>query len=176
MSDYGLNFGFRRSDETMRTAEGRFRTPAGSALLLGTMVEIDPANPGYLKQSASDAAVITGFSGLLLQELDFDRSIYESNADALDSFQKGVALPARLSVITSGAGVKVWFKNTAGITRADGRTVNARTVATVTGVAVGDVMGWDGTKWVETGTLTNGVMKVTDVNTTTNYFEATLLA
>lgn len=174
MSDYGLNFGFRRSDESMRRSEGRFRTPVGSALMLGTMVEIDPASAGYLKASAANGLLVTGFRGLLLQELDFERSYYESGPDTLDSFQKGVAKPNRLSVITSGAGVKVWFKNTAGVTRADGRVIAARTLATVTGVAVGDFMGWDGAKWVEDAV--NKVMQVTDVNVAAGYFEATLLA
>jgi hypothetical protein len=131
MSDYGLNFGFLRSDESSRSgAEGRFKTPVGSALLLGTMVEIDPATPGYLKQSAINAAVVTGYAGLLLQELEWDRSIYESEADVIDSFMKGVAKPNKLAVITSGAGTKVWFKNTAGVTRADGREIASRTMAT----------------------------------------------
>jgi hypothetical protein len=149
VSDYGLNFGFLRSDESSRSAaEGRYRTPKGSALLLGTMVEIDGANPGYLKQSAANAAPVTGFRGLLLQELDFERSIYESGPDAIDSFQKGVAKPNRLAVITSGAGTKVWFRNTNAISRVDGREIAARTmVALIGAVAVGDTLGWDGTKW-----------------------------
>lgn len=177
MSDYGLNFGFLRSDESSRSgAEGRFKTPVGSSLLLGTMVEIDPASAGYLKQSASNAVVITGYAGLLLQELDFDRSIYESGPDALDSFQKGVAKANRLAVITSGAGTKVWFKNTAGVTRADGRVIASRTMATLTSVVVGDVLGWDGSKWVEVaGGVTNAVMKVTDINATAGRVECVLL-
>ena len=37
-SDYGLHFGFRRSDETLRVSEGRFRTPVtGTALLIGSV-------------------------------------------------------------------------------------------------------------------------------------------
>ena len=178
MSDYGLNFGFLRSDESSRSAaEGRFKTPVGSSLLLGTMVEIDPATPGYVKQSAINAAVVTGYCGLLLQELDFDRSIYESPADALDSFQKGVAKANRLCVITSGAGTKVWFKNTAGVTRADGRVIASRTMATLTSVAVGDLLGWDGSKWIETNgtTVTNAVMKVTAIDSSKGLVEAVLL-
>lgn len=178
MSDYGLNFGFLRSDESSRSAaEGRYKTPVGSALLLGTMVEINPASPGYLKQSAINAAVITGYCGLLLQELEFDRSIYESDAPLVDSLMKGVAKPNRLAVITSGAGTKVWFKNTSTVTRADGRVVAGRTLATLTAVAVGDVLGWDGAKWIETngGTVTNAVMKVTAIDSTKGLVEAVLL-
>lgn len=178
MSDYGLNFGFLRSDESSRSAaEGRFKTPVGSALLLGTMVEINPSSAGYLKQSAINAAVVTGYCGLLLQELEWDRSIYESSMDALDSYQKGVAKPDKLAVITSGAGTKVWFKNTGAVTRADGRVISARTMATLTSVAVGDELGWDGSKWIETNgtTVTNAVMKVTAINSTTGLVEAVLL-
>jgi hypothetical protein len=178
MSDYGLNFGFRRSDESSRSAaEGRFKTPVGSALLLGTMVEIDPANPGRLKQSAANPKLITGFSGLLLQELDWDRSIYESDAGSVDSFMKGVAKADRLAVITSGPGTKVWFKNTTGSTRADGRVIASRTMFTAAGLAVGDVLGWDGTKYVEVdGTTTNALMKITAFDSTKGLVEAVLQA
>ncbi len=178
MSDYGLNFGFLRSDESSRSAaEGRFKTPVGSALLLGTMVEIDPATPGYLKQSAVNGEVVTGFRGLLLQELEWDRSIYESDAAGVDSLMKGVAKANRLAVITSGAGTKVWFRNTAGATRADGRVISGRTMATLTSVAVGDELGWDGSKWVEVngGTVTNAVMKVTAIDSAKGRVEAVLL-
>lgn len=176
MSDYGLNFGFLRSDESSRSAaEGRFKTPVGSALLLGTMVEIDPASPGYLKQSAINAAVITGYCGLLLQELEWDRSIYESGADAVDSFMKGVAKPNKLAVITSGPGTKVWFKNTSGVTRADGRVISAVTMFTAAGLAVGDNLGWDGSKWVESdGTTIPHVMKITAFDSAKGLVEAVL--
>lgn len=179
MSDYGLNFGFLRSDESSRSAaEGRFKTPAGSSLRLGTMVEIDPATPGYLKASAANAEGVTGYSGLLLQELEFDRSIYESGADQLDSFQKGVAKPNRLAVITSGAGTKVWFKNTSAVSRADGREIAAVTmVASVGTLAVGDLLGWNGTQWAEVDgtTITEAVMKVTAVNASKSLVEAVLV-
>jgi hypothetical protein len=178
VSNYGLNFGFLRSDESSRSAaEGRFKTPAGSALRLGTMVEIDPATPGYLKASASNAAAVTGFSGLLLQELEFDRSIYESDASMLDSFQMGVAKPNRLAVITSGAGTKVWLKNTAGVTRADGRVISAVTVVgSPATLVVGDTLGWDGSKWVKNdATVTEKVMKVTSVTASKLLVEAVLI-
>lgn len=176
MSDYGLNFGFRRSDESSRSAaEGRYKTPVGSALALGTAVEIDPANDGRLKQSAANPEWSTGFSGLLLQELDFERSIYESGPDALDSSQKGVAKANRLAVITSGPGTKVWFKNTPGQTRADGRVIAARTlVDNPAGLAVGDHLGWDGAKWAKVADATTALMKVTYIKASANLVEAAL--
>lgn len=178
MSDYGLNFGFLRSDESSRSgAEGRYRTPVGSSLALGTMVEINPASLGYLKASAANAAFVTGYAGLLLQELEWDRSIYESDASLVDSFQKGVAKPNKLAVITSGAGTKVWFKNTSGVTRADGRVIAAKTMVTALGsLVVGDTLSWNATVWAKTaGGLTEPVMKVTEVDVTALRVECVLL-
>lgn len=181
-SDYGLNFGFRRSDESMRVAEGRQRTPDAD-LLLGTCVEIDPANPGIMRQGAANVVARTGSCGLLLQELDWDFSIYESSIT--DSFDKGVARRNRQAVITSGAGVKVWFKNTATINRADGRVIPARSLVNfatdgaggATTLAIGDQLGWDGTQWVKVDgvTLTEAHMEITEVDTDGEYVEAVLL-
>ena len=179
MSDYGRNFGFLRSDEHVRVSEGRFKTPAASALRLGTVVEIDPAEPGYLKQSASNASFVTGFCGLLLQELGWDSSIYDANAldsgNMYDSYQKGIAKADARSIITSGAGTKVWFKNTGSETRADGRVIGAVTMFTQGTIAVGESLGWNGSAFVEVGGgVTNELIKVTEV--TTGYVAGVLLA
>lgn len=174
-SDYGLNFGFLRSDESLRGTEGRFKTPVGSSLLIGSVVEIDPASAGYLKQSATSAVLKAGYCGLLVQELDWDRSIYESGADMLDSFQLGVAKANRLSVLTWGAGVKVWLKNTAGSTRADGRVISARTMWSGA-TAVGDTLYWDGTKFAKVTAAQPVVATVTAINTSTGLVEAVLSA
>lgn len=182
-SNYGLNFGFRHSDESSRRSEGRFKTPVGSSLRYGTAVEIDAASAGYLKQSAADVSPLAGVRGLLLQEEDFDRSIYETSI--VDSHQIGLAKADRLSVITGGAGVKVWFKNTAEVTRADGRVVDAVDIVDFdndgagnpTTLAVGTQLGWSGTAWVEVDgvTITNAVMEIVDVDTGGEYLEAVLL-
>lgn len=178
-SDYGRNFGFRRSDESMRVAEGRYRTPAtGSTLLQGTAVEIDTANPGRLKAAAANAPLVTGVSGLLIQELAWDRSIYESPADLLDSYSLNQTKKDRLSVMTSGAGVKVWLKNTPAETRADGRSIAAVTMVTLTGLAAGDKLGWDGSKFVEVNgsTVTEAWMTVLSVDSAAGRVEAVLNA
>lgn len=166
MSDYGYNFGFRRSSDTNRITESRQRTPVGSSLLLGTMVEIDFANPGFLKQSANNAKLVSGVSGLLLQELEWLRTIYQSPANLVDSFMKGVAKPAQLAIITSGDGIKFWVKNTPGATRTDGRVITARTIVSPS-IKAGDSVGWDGTQWVPLspevnidGTLTTALTAV----------------
>lgn len=170
-SDYGLNFGFRRSDESMRISEGRFRTPVGSQLVLGTAVEIDASSPGYLKQAAKDVEPRPGICGLLVQEEAWDRSIH--GKQRTDSFDLNVALPNRLSVITNGAGVKVWFRNTPKITRADGREIAAVTMFDTTDMAVGKQLGWDGSAWAVSAT--GKFMEVTEYDADKAYFEAVLL-
>lgn len=173
-SDYGLNFGFRVSDESSRSSNGRLKTPAGSALRLGSAVELDPAAAGYLRQAASAAKPRTYTCGLLVQEEIWDRGLYE--AQELDSFSLGVAKANRLSVITNGAGTKVWLKNTGAQTRADGRVIGAVTMYDVTSVAVGRGLAWDGTKWIDVAdpTAATSFMEVTSYNATTTLLEAVL--
>lgn len=168
-SDYGLNFGFRRSDESLSIREGRFKTPAGTALRLGTAVEIDPASAGYLKQSASNAAPVVGKSGLLVQEENHIPGLFE--VPGHDSLDLGVAEADKYSIIWAGNGTKVWFRNTAAYSRA-GRTKAAVSMFTQGSVAVGDRLGWDGTKWVEVDgtTITEAWLTVTAVST--DYVEA----
>lgn len=175
-SEYGLNFGFRRSDESYRSSEGRFRTPkTGAALLIGTAVQIDPDNAGFVKTCDANAPIVPGVAGLLVQEEQHIGSIYGQDVYTLDSFQFGIAKRNTLSVITTGAGVKVWFKNTDGQNRADGRVINGVNVCDVTGVRLGDTMGWDGTKFVKTTTASAAWMTVTSVDTAKGYFEGVLL-
>lgn len=168
-SDYGLNFGFRRSDESMAVAEGRFKTPAGgSALKLGTAVEIDPAAAGYVKVCANNAVPVTGFHGLLVQE---DAHLFDYYArDWKDTSDLGLAKKDTLCIVRGGAGTKVWLKNTAQTTSPDGTVVAAVTMFTQGSIAVGDKLGWTGTVWDEDGT--NSWMVVTSV--TTDYLEAVL--
>ncbi len=173
-SDYGLNFGFRRSDESVRVSEGRFRTPAtGNALLMGTAVQIDPAAPGFLKTCAANAPIVPGVAGLLLQEEVHIRGIYD--LDLIDTFSLSVAKKNTLSVITNGAGTKVWFKNTPSQSRIDGRQISAVNIVNVTGVNLGDTLGWNGTQWVKTTDATAAWMTVTAVTTATGYVEGVLL-
>lgn len=173
-SDYGLNFGFRVSDESYRRSNGRVKTPAtGAPLLLGTAVELDPANAGYLRVASGTAKPRTYTCGLLVQEEIWDRTVYESSI--VDSFLLGVAKPNRLSVITSGPGTKVWLKNTPAQTRADGRSIPAVNIWTTTGVGVGDFLGWTGTAWAKNTTAAQQWMVVTAVNTAAGYVEAVLV-
>lgn len=175
-SEYGLNFGFRRSDESMRTSEGRFRTPlTGAPLLIGTAVQIDPAKPGYLMPSAANAPIVPGVAGILLQEEQHIGSIYGQPVETYDSFNFGVCKRNTLSVVTTGAGVKVWFKNSTAQNRVDGRTTSAVTIVDLTGAALGDTLGWDGAKWVKTTTASAAWMTITAINSANAYAEAVLL-
>lgn len=167
-SDYGLNFGFRRSDESVSTREGRFKTPATGAILLGSAVQIDPASAGYMKKSASNAAAVTGLCGLLVQEENHISELFEIPGH--DSLDLGTAKVDKLSIIWSGPGTKVWFRNTDAYDRG-GRTKDAVEIVTEAGLAVGDALGWDGSKWVKvTGGITNAWLSVTAVST--DYVEA----
>jgi hypothetical protein len=173
-SDYGLNFGFRRSDESMATREGRFKTPAGgNALLQGCAVELDAATPGYLKLSAASAPPLTGLRGLLVQEESHLGGVF-SNVPLLghDSIDLGFCKKDQLSVMWAGVGTKVWFKNTVAYSRG-GRTKAAVDIVDLTGVVVGDNLGWNGTKWIEAAGLPTAWMTVTAVSGTT-YCEAVI--
>jgi hypothetical protein len=176
-SDYGNNFGFRRSDESVIVREGRFKTPTTPALQMGTAVQIDAASDGYLKACAANAALVPGFAGLLTQEEAHVRSLFD--AAVIDSYFLGVAKVNALSVINTGGGVKVWLKNTAEKTEPDGQVHAAVTMVDLsTGTpAVGDELGWDGSKWLKTNgsTVTNGWMTITAISGTT-YCEAVLLS
>lgn len=168
--DYGPNFGFRRFDETVSNREGRLKVPTSGTFRLGSLVTFDPATPGYLKAAAADEVAVGGYGGLLVQEEIWDRSIYA--APDVDSYYKGIAVNDRLAVIVSGAGTKVWFRNTALQNRADGRSIAAVTMVTLASVVVGDYLKWTGSAWIE-GLATNSMLRVTSV--ATNYCEAVLL-
>ncbi len=165
-SDYGRNFGFLRSDEHVRFSEGGYRLPAEGDFRMGQVVEIDGENEGYMKLSDANVAAIPGVVGILLQELEHERSIYESSADLIDSRQMGVAKNNRLSIITGGAGTKIWLRNTESETRADGRVIDAVTMIDIDGLGVTDGVCWDGEKFVEfdDDDFTNVLARVTAID------------
>jgi hypothetical protein len=162
-SDYGLNFGFRRSDETMAIREGRLKVPATGVFRQGECVVFDPANPGFLKRAAAGEPAVPGYSGMLIQEEVWDRSIYQTSV--LDSFSLDTVLNNRLATVWSGAGTKVWFKNTLAQTRVDGRVIPAGGLLTdPTTLAIGNYLGWDGTGYAEVADATTAHFIVTLAN------------
>lgn len=179
-SDYGRNFGFRRSDETMAIREGRQKVPAAGVFKQGECVVIDPANPGFLKRGVAGQVAIAGFSGMLVQEEIWDRSVY--GRQTLDSFALDEVLNNRLATIWSGAGTKVWFRNTVAQARVDGRQITAGgLLISPATIAAGDFLGWDGTGWAEVAAAAGGGAPATAhfVVTLSNgldYVEATRLA
>jgi hypothetical protein len=174
-SNYGRNFGFRRSDESVRVSEGRLRTPATGTFRIGMLVAFDPAAPGYLKAAAANQVGDGATVGLLLQEEQFIGSIYGQGVEHYDSNNLGLAKNNTLSVITSGAGTKVWFQNTGAETRADGRVLSAVTMFTPGTLAILDYLAWDGTKFVEGTDETDSMLRVTAVDLTAGYCEAVLI-
>lgn len=170
MSNYGLNFGFRRSEPSVR--EGRLRVPAAGTFYQGDLVTYDPAAPGFLKHAAADAAPQAGFTGLLIQEEGWDIGHFE--APMTDSHSLGKVRNSAPAVIQTGPGNKVWIRNTAAQTRYDGRVIAARTPVVLAGVVVGDYLAWTGTAWAETAVVASAALRVVEVGT--DYLEALLLA
>lgn len=176
-SDYGLNFGFRRSDESVATREGRFKTPdSGSPLRLGIAVQIDAAEPGYLKMCAANAAPLTGSHGILVQEESHLGDIFSVSPLNYDSYDLGLAKLDTLSVIWGGPS-KIWLRNTPAYARGS-RSKDAVQMVSLTSLAVGDQLGWDGSKWVKSdGSTTPHWMTVTakaGSTSTDGYVEAVL--
>lgn len=172
-SDYGLNFGFRRSDESMRSGtEGRLKVPATGTFHQGDLVTFDPANPGFMKLAAANAPIEPGFTGLLIQE---DAWLVDVHANQVFTSQDlDVVHNAALAAIWTGAGLKVWLRNTAAKAVAGQRARTAVTKVTATGLAIGDLLAWDGAKYVETADAAAAVARVTLTNGA-DYVEAVLV-
>lgn len=164
-SDYGLNFGFRRSDESLATREGRFKTPVGgTALLQGSAIEIDPAAPGYYKACGATPDKQTGLRGLLVQEDSHIGDIFSNSPDrGHDSYDLGTAKKDTLSVMWAGDGTKVWFRNSGAYSRGT-RSKGAVTLVDLTGCAVGDFLAWDGAKFVKSTTPAKQWMVITQIS------------
>lgn len=179
-SDYGLNFGFLRSGESMSVREGRMSVPAAGTFIQGDLVMIDAANAGYMKKAPSNTGAKTGVVGLLVQE---DPNLYDSIYNRIgpgilhDSYDLSRVVNSRMAIIWSGSGVKFWIRNTAATTRPDGSPVAAVTKFDFTTVAVnlGDEVGWDGSKFVAvSGAVTVSVGTVTFKSTDGTYAEIVL--
>jgi hypothetical protein len=178
--DYGLNFGFRRSGESMSVREGRLSVPVAGTFTQGDLVTLDPAAAGFMKKAPSSSAHIVGVTGLLVQE---DANLFDSIYNRIgpgilhDSYDLSRVLNNRLAIIWSGGGVKFWVRNTADVTRPDGTDVPAVTKLDFTthAVALGDPVGWDGTKYVAiNGGVTGVVGTCTFVSEDLSYAEIVL--
>lgn len=179
-SDYGLNFGFRRSGESMSVREGRFQVPATGAFIQGDLVMVDAANAGLLKKAPSNTGPNTGIVGLLIQE---DANMFDSIYNRIgpgnlhDSYDLGRIILGKLAIIWSGAGLKIWLRNTVDATRPDGTDIPAVTKFDFTthAVVMGDPVGWDGTKFVAISGGVSAVLgTVTMLSTDGTYCEIVL--
>lgn len=175
-SNYGPNFGFRRSDESMRSGtEGRQRVPATGTYKIGEIVELDAAAPGFVKRSAADAPIEPGFRGLLIQEDNWDAGVHDNQVfmtSDLDIVRNG-----NLCAIWTGAGLKIWLRNTAARAAGAGRrAVAGRTIVAGTfPTTIGQYLGWNGTAYAVVLTKDLAVARVT-LTDGVAYCEATLLA
>lgn len=182
-SNYGPHFGVRRLDEDMAVREGRFKTPAtGSQLLLGTGVELDFTNPGFMRQAAAGRLLEPGVAGILIYE---DQFLHKgSGAASIDANGRGdtadlaFAGVGRYAVLTTGAGIKVWFKNVPARTLPDGKTFPALTPVAGLGsggVALGAYLGWNGTQWATVAAAADAWFRVVTLNDAAASLEAVLL-
>lgn len=167
MSDYGKNFGFRRSEPSYR--EGRLGVPDTGDFRQGDLVTLDPDEPGKLKHAEAGDPVVGGYTGLLIQEEGWDVSTF--GVPVVDSNNKGVVLNGKQAVIMTGAGLKIWLRNTDEVSY-HGRTFPAVERFDDTGVALGGELEWDGEKYVAGGTGA-AVLRVTAIGD--GYIEAVLL-
>lgn len=178
-SDYGYNFGFRRSDESMRSGtEGRLKVPAAGTFTQGQLVTFDPANAGFIKAAAAGDPIEPGYTGLLIQEDAWDIGLHENQVKSTQDL--GAVINNRLCAIWTGAGLKIWLKNTVAKANAGQRAVPAVTVVTAVGLVIGDLLEWDGAKYVKaTGAdlaaqTARAVARVTLTNAV-DYVEAVLV-
>lgn len=161
MADYGKNFGFRRTLGDSSVREGRYKVPATGTFHQGDLVTIDEANPGYIRLADAGATFVPGQTGLLIQEFELD-SIYA--VGDIDSHTRGIAKNGYLCTIWSGAGIKVWLRNTDAENRWDGRVIEARQVAVLDGLTALDDLSWDGTRWIATAVGGTPALRVTVTN------------
>lgn len=161
-SDYGLNFGFRRSDEHLLSGrEGRQKVPATGTYKQGDFVTLDPANPGYIMKAAANTPIEPGYSGFLIQEDAWDHGIHDNQV--MNSHYLADVKNARLCAIWTGAGAKVWMRNTDETTKIGGLTWPAVSRFTMGGtpLAIGDYLGWTGTTYAKVGSAATAVARIT---------------
>lgn len=171
---YSKNFGIRSFENIVR--DGRQRTPAASAIVIGEPVLVDPATPGSLKQATAGAAADQS-AGLAVYE-----HIQVTGVDPATYGQGDFdTIPAnRYAQIVRGPGAKVWFKNTALGAKYDGTVVPAAGLLAdsidVGVLAIGAELTPDGAGKFKVGNgTTDGVWLIVEqVNASTGVVEARL--
>lgn len=161
MSDYGFNFGFRNTLEDAAVREGRWKIPAtaeGRKIRQGDLVTHDSANPGFVKLAPTGAKPEVGVTGLCIQSSGWYPDIH--SVGVVDSHGREKTKPG-LTAVHSGAGIKIWVKNTAKKSFPDGREIPAQDRLSGA-VAVGNFVSWDATTQTFVGAAedTNAVGKI----------------
>lgn len=160
---YTRNFEIRRYTGSL-TRDGSLKTPAGSSLRLGTIVEPDFANPGQLKAAGASVARAAGVGVLWFEHIQYQGV----DPNLVLYVDRDTAPGANYVQVISGESVKVVYKNTVAANLVDGRSRPAVQMFDPTGVAVGNYLKWDGTKLVNDATLSAAsLMRVTKLDTTT---------
>ena len=183
------NFGMRRFTNLVR--EGRLRSPAGSSLQLGSLVEQNPGTPAEIREADGTTGAAIGGSGSVLNS-NVGILWYEHDAQTYNDPQHGGAagqLPqdldtapgGRMVQVLSGKGVKIWLRNTALDTTEPGLNFPASraavTIWDVAGTTVGETLGWNAATntYDVTTTAAEAFMVVTSIDSTLLVVEATLL-
>jgi hypothetical protein len=166
---YSRNFGFRSFENIVR--DGRFRTAAGSAHVIGAPVVLDANTPGFLE--AAGAGVAPGpAAGVVVYEHLLPTEIKQTYSD-VNTVPGGA-----YAQIVHGQGTKVWFKNTAQKTMYDGDVHAAAGLlaasVVVANLAPGDQLTPDGSgKFkVGNGTTDGAWLVVEQANSSTGVVEA----
>lgn len=166
---YSRNFGFRSFENIVRN--GRFRTAAGSAHVIGAPVMIDDATPGFLKAATAGCDPTLG-AGVVVYEHLLPTEIKQTYSD-LNTVPGGV-----YAQIVHGPGTKIWLRDTASKTMYDGSTQAAGDLLASSVVLAnldpGMVLTPDGSgKYkVANGTTDGNWLTVEQVNTSTGVVEA----
>lgn len=186
------NFGMRRFTNLVR--DGRMRAPAATELLLGILVEQDPADPTSVREADGTTGVAIGGSGdvraakcgILWYEHDsqtFNDPRFGGAAGQLPQ-DLDTAPVGRMVQVLSGKGAKIWLRNTDASTTEPGLNFsNTRAAVTMVnglgaaGVAVGDWLGWNATSnyWAVTTNADEAFLLVTSVDDTLKKLEAEFL-
>jgi len=186
------NFGFRRFTNLVR--EGRFRAPAsGTALKLGTAVEIDASDTDRVRQATSATGMGgSGVAGQLIGVLwyEHDSQTYNDPRFGAAAGQSPVDMDwapnARMVQVLHGAGAKVWFRNTEADTTEPGLNYPSDRAEVImvedlghhgtSDLAVDDLLGWDDSNglWGRTS-ITYAVLRVTSVDNTAGVCDAEFL-
>jgi len=174
------NFGMRRFTNLVR--EGRFRAPAsGTALVLGTLVQIDGSDTDRIEQATAAAGVGVGGSGDVRTDLCgilwYEHDSQTFNTPPFGGAAGGLvqdldyAPNGRMVQVLHGAGTKVWLRNTAADTAEPGLNYTPTRAAvtmvnSIGTVAVGDLLGWDPTGyWAVTTEAAEAFLRVTALDT-----------